>query len=89
MALVRRAMGMPSRSGGWAARGIPSVAGCDSAPKTPWATRSPITQPMSGARPIPTDAAPKPTIPTAKTCWWPYRSPSHPANTNRPATAMR
>lgn len=68
---------------------MPRVAGCSSAPNTPCATRSPITQPTPGATPIPADAAAKPSVPTANTRWWPYRSPSRPANTSRLATAMR
>lgn len=71
MALVRSAMGMPIRSGGYAARSIPSVAGCSSAPNTPWATRRPITQPTPGARPMPADVAAKPSVPTANSRWWP------------------
>lgn len=89
MALVRSAMGIPSRSGGKAPRSIPRVAGCNRAPKTPWTTRNPITQPTPGANPIPAEAAPNPNTPQANTRWCPNRSPRRPANTNSPATAIR
>ncbi len=71
MALVRSARGMPSASGGYVARSIPRVAGWSSAPKTPWAIRRAITQPIPDARPMPAEAAPKPRMPTEKTRWWP------------------
>lgn len=66
MDAVRTAIGVRSRSGGYAARSIPSVAGCNSAPNTPCTIRSPITQPTSGASAMPADAAPKPSMPRAK-----------------------
>ncbi len=89
IALVRRAIGRRSRSGGYVSLSSASVAGCSSAPKTPCATRRAITQPTPGASAMPAEAAAKPSRPRKSSRGWPYRSPRRPATTSSAATASR